>query len=465
MNLIAQKLGIQVEYITGPSWNNFLELLKSNKIDVMLNITPTENRLKHFRFTTPYKKYNYIIYSNSASKVGSIDDLNGKTISLVKGFAIYEYIKSNFGNINIVEVDSMEEAIHSVSFGKTDATITTQPIANSIIIENSIYNVVPTGNVFIENQNLSQVHLSLATNKNQEILHKILDKTIQSISYDEFLALETKWFESLSVNDQKLQFNSKEISYLNTKGVINLCIDPDWMPYESIKNGMHQGLSKDFVDIFEAKIGIPIKLIPTNSWGQSIQYAKDRKCDIFSLAMDTKERREYMNFTKEYIKSPLVIATKHDKLFVNDISEVISTHKLGIVDGYAFADIYNNKYPNNKLVRVDNLKQGLDLVASGELFGMIDSLITIGFHLKSNYIGELKIAGKFDESWELGVGVRNDDSILLDIFDKVIESIDEKTKQDIVDKWTGVVLNTQTNYQDLYKWIFGFFWYFIDFGI
>ncbi|QOG11487.1 ABC transporter substrate-binding protein [Arcobacter sp. FWKO B] len=451
MDLIAKKLDIQVEYISGPSWSEFLDKLKNNTIDVMLNITPTSQRLKHFNFTIPYKKYNYIIYSNSHSKISSLDDLKGKNIALVKDFAIYEYIKQNYPEININEEDNMYEVIRSVGFGKSDATITTEPIAQNVIVENSIYNVVPTGSLILSNEEISQVNLSIATNKENIILNNILQKALQSLSYDELFGLDQKWFVRYQTNDEKLSFSSNEISYLQDKQVINMCIDPDWMPYESIKNSKHIGLTKDFMDIFEAKIGIPIKLIPTNDWDESMTFAKERKCDIFSLAMPTEERLKYMNFTTSYISSPLVIATKNDKLFVADINDVINSEKIGIVKGYAFEEIYKKRYPNNKLVSVNNIKEGLDLVAKGELYGFIDSLITIGYQIKTNYISELKIAGKFDDSWELGIGVRNDDLTLHNIFQKVVLSLDEGVKQNIISKWISVVYEERVDYTNLFR--------------
>jgi polar amino acid transport system substrate-binding protein len=453
MNLVAKKLGIEVRYITGPSWSTFLDKLKNQQIDVMLNISPTPNRLKYFDFTIPYKKYNYIIYSNSASKIASIDELKGKKVALVKDFAIYEYIKDHYPSIEINEVDSMHDAIRSVSFAQSDATITIQPIAHSVVIENAIHNVVPTGNVFLDSTEVSQVHLCMATNKKDKVINNILHKALQSLSYEEVTSLEQKWFDNMKINDQKLQFNTNEIDYLKNKKLITMCIDPNWMPYESIQGDKHTGITKEFIDIFEAKIGIPIKLIPTKNWDESIEFAKQRKCDIWSLAMETKQRKEYMNFTKPYISSPLVIATKHDKLFISDIKEIINTKKLGVVRGYAFDDILRLKYPNNKLISVSTVHEGLELVAKGELYGFIDSLMTIGYFLRTDYIGELKIAGKFDENWELGIGVRSDDSVLLSIMDKVVASVDRQTKENIMTQWTSIVFESQSDYTTTFKWL------------
>ena len=57
MNLLAKKLNIKVEYIYGYSWKQFLEQIKDNSLDVMLNIISTQDREKYISFTKPYKTF------------------------------------------------------------------------------------------------------------------------------------------------------------------------------------------------------------------------------------------------------------------------------------------------------------------------------------------------------------------------------------------------------------------------
>jgi adenine C2-methylase RlmN of 23S rRNA A2503 and tRNA A37 len=42
--LVAKKVGLEVEFVTGPTWNEFINMIKSGEIDVMLNIVPTDER-------------------------------------------------------------------------------------------------------------------------------------------------------------------------------------------------------------------------------------------------------------------------------------------------------------------------------------------------------------------------------------------------------------------------------------
>ena len=234
--------------------------------------------------------------------------------------------------------------------------------------------------------------------------------------------------------------------YLNKKQTITMCVDPNWMPYEKIEKGKHIGMAADFMAIFQSKLGIPIVLVPTQTWEESLHFAQERKCDIFSLAMSTPSRLEYMNFTKPYMSFPLVVATKLDTLFIPNVEDIINTQTLGIVKGYAFVELLRRKFPHNRLIEVENIQEGLKKVSNGELFGFVGTLTTVGYELQKKYIGELKIAGKFDETWELGIGVRNDDLILLDIFEKAIAQLTSQDSQAIFNQWISVAYDEKTNY-------------------
>lgn len=261
-------------------------------------------------------------------------------------------------------------------------------------------------------------------------------------------------FEPFNKNKQvkKNRFlNAKECKYLKNKKIIKMCIDPDWMPFEKIDKGKHIGMTAEYADILEKEIGIPIEAVKTKTWTESLQFGEERKCDIFSLVMPTKERLKYLDFTKPYLSVPLVIVTKLDEFFINDIS-TITDKKIGIVSGYAYNEILKEKYPNIKLVKVKNLEDGLEKVRKKELFGFIGTLASTGYYIQKNYIGELKIAGKFDEKWELAIGTRNDEPILKSIFNKALEQIPQKKHQEILNKWISVNYNQGIDYRSTLQW-------------
>lgn len=244
--------------------------------------------------------------------------------------------------------------------------------------------------------------------------------------------------------------DEKEKNYLENKKTINMCVDPSWMPFEKIENGKHIGIAADYIKLFEEKIQKPITLIPAKTWSESLELGQKRACDIFSLMMTTPQREKYLNFTKPYLEFPLVIAADINAPFIDNFHQIINK-KLAIVKGYAFGEILKMKYPNIEFVEVENIKDGLELVQKGKIFGFIDTLLTIGYQIQNNYIGQLKISGRFDETWSLGVATRNDEPILNTIFNKAVDDISEKQKHEILNKWINVNYQKEKDYSYINK--------------
>ena len=240
-------------------------------------------------------------------------------------------------------------------------------------------------------------------------------------------------------------FTSSEKKYLANKKVINMCIDPNWMPLEGLQDGKYIGMSADYFKLIKKILSVDIKVLQTQNWNDSITFAKERKCDIISLVMTTPEREKYLKFTDPYLKIPLVMATKIDTPFVADFGS-LNDKQIGITKGYAFLELLRIKYPNLQIVEVENLQEGLSKVTNGSLYGYIGTLASIGYSFQQNFTGELKIAGKFDGTWDLSIGVRNDDPILYDILQRAVQSIDENQKQQIFNNWLSIKYDKEMDY-------------------
>jgi len=261
--------------------------------------------------------------------------------------------------------------------------------------------------------------------------------------------------EVIQSNQLDQEFNDKEIAYLLKKEKITMCVDPNWMPFESIKNGIHYGIAADYMDLFQQQLPVPIVLVETSSWPESTQKAQQRECDILSLAASTPARRKYMNFTAPYITLPVVIATTNDKIYIEDIEDILN-EKIGIVQGYAIAESLRRKYPRANIVDVASITDGLEKVESGEIYCYVDNLMVIAEQIQKQFTGSIKISGRIKDEVKLAIGTRNDEPILQNIFNKLIPTITPKQKQTIYNRWVSVNQEVAFDYH-LFWTLFGIF--------
>ena len=123
MDLVAAKLGVTIEYITGPSWSEFLGLVKRKEPDVMLNIVKTEDRMKYLLYTEPYIKNPNVIVSSEKSPYETIETLFGKTVAFPKGFFYEEVLTKSFPQIKRLPVEDTLASLKAVTFGRADAAL------------------------------------------------------------------------------------------------------------------------------------------------------------------------------------------------------------------------------------------------------------------------------------------------------------------------------------------------------
>lgn len=236
----------------------------------------------------------------------------------------------------------------------------------------------------------------------------------------------------------KFQLSEAEKDFLSAKKKITMCVDPEWYPLEAIRDGKHIGIASDIMQNFESKLATPIELIPTSSWNDSLILAKNRTCDILSMASKTPERLKYMDFTTAYLELPYVLVTSMDKPFIESIDQ-LHGKKIGVVRGYEIISRLKKRYPNITIVEVDSISDGLKQVENNHLYGYIDNLVVTTSYIQKGYTGSLKVSSRLEEKDELRVAVRNDEPHLFNIFQKLIVQLDEATKQKIYNEWVSAI--------------------------
>jgi len=194
MNLLAQRVGLQVDYVTGPSWADFIQMMKSGELDVMLNIVKTPDRLNYLLFTPPYADNPNSIVSRREKRYASLDELIGKTVSLPKGFFFEEILKRDFPKIKLHLVRNVFEAMKAVSFGQADAALGELAVFNYLLDEHLMTDLVVSGETNLGDPELSL--LNIATRKDLPLLASILIKGMKTITVEEMRDLRTRWIRA-----------------------------------------------------------------------------------------------------------------------------------------------------------------------------------------------------------------------------------------------------------------------------
>ncbi|MEG3638012.1 response regulator [Magnetococcus sp. PR-3] len=221
MNLLAHKVGLQIQYVTGPSWHEFLGMMKTGQLDVMLNIVKTPDRQQYLLYTPPYVDNPNTILSRKSTPYHTLDQLFGKKVSVPKGFFYEEILNRDYPQIKILPVRNTIESIKAVSFGKADAALGELAVFNHLLTHHMLSDVAISGEVQIGKPELSQ--LNIATRKDLPILASVLKKGMAGISTQELRAIKQKWLDTTTTQPQNpVYMQSHAIIWWSIGGILTL---------------------------------------------------------------------------------------------------------------------------------------------------------------------------------------------------------------------------------------------------
>ena len=452
LNLVNKNTGANFKIIAG-SWAEMLNSAKKKEIDGLSTSAIHESREEYFNFSRIYISSRKIILiaNNNPKNITSLDDLKGKRIAYQKGNLFDKNLAFKYVDSTLVELESVEEILMKLIKGEVDAIIGSYVLINlANELEIPYIKIVD----FIPN---STLNLVFSLRKDFPEALSILNKGLDSITDLQKASLQEKWFfgkfneyiPSKTREEMLLNFSSAELAYLKEKKEIKICVLPNWLPFEQIdEKGKHKGIGADIMELISKQINLPITLVPTKEWSESLKNIEKRKCDVLPVAMDVQSRRASMNFTKDYTSEPFVIATKLDQLFIKD-SKSIGNKKVGIVKGYAFVNVLREKNPNIQIVLVDSAEEGLIKVQKGELFGYIDIMAAIGYNMQKHGMYDLKIAGKLEFDIKLSIASRNDEPLLNTIMQKSLDKISQEQIRTIVKRWIEIKVVETIDYNKI----------------
>ncbi len=127
LNRVAEKEQWDMQYVPG-TWQEGLDRLKSDKIDMVLCIAYTEERAKYMDFPKEFLLLDWgLIFKPGGSKITSLLDLEGKNVSALKGdvylTGFKELVRQFNVSVKIHEVDQYPDVFKAVDNGKAEAGV------------------------------------------------------------------------------------------------------------------------------------------------------------------------------------------------------------------------------------------------------------------------------------------------------------------------------------------------------
>ncbi|WP_154222069.1 diguanylate cyclase domain-containing protein [Marinicella rhabdoformis] len=223
------------------------------------------------------------------------------------------------------------------------------------------------------------------------------------------------------------------------------CVDPDWFPFESIKDGKHIGISSDYVKFVAMDAGLELTFLPTETWQSTLDHLMAGTCHITPMLNKNEARSEFLDFSDTYFNSPNVLVSQKNQPFLKDFDQ-IDDQVVALSEGFRINDYIKQKYPEVKTRIYASVLEGLMSVADGETDIFVGSMLSTNNYIQQHGLHQLRIAGWGGPEDNLRFGVIKSQSDLLPLINFSLSQIDDAHKLAIYHKWNNITVIDNTNY-------------------
>jgi PAS domain S-box-containing protein len=188
LNLLRQRLGLNLEIITDLSWSQVMSRAEQGTIDLLPAVGSSAKRAKFLSYTTPYIGFHRMIFSRT--ETGFIFDINdvAQLKIAVQANSSHAAWLTEHTNLKADQYNSLAETIRAVSTGKADILIGNLAACSYWIRKLNITNLQAAVPVSPERQ-----LLYMAVRKDWPELVGILNKGLASISSHETETIRNRW--------------------------------------------------------------------------------------------------------------------------------------------------------------------------------------------------------------------------------------------------------------------------------
>ena len=438
LDKLAERLGIQVRYVTGPEWSEFIEMLKSGQIDLIGNMVRTPEREKFAIFTEPIITQLPSIISRVDRPLHDMEDLRGKTVAVTKGFWYQEVIEKYYPQITVLPTADTLEALKAVAFGRADAVIDTGPVAQHLMFDNSIINLAISGEASLIGA--TDRFNRIGVRKDLPLLRSALDKALASLGYEELEAIRKKWL--LDPPHPRLQLSTEEQAFVKAHPIIRVGNETDNPPYDFAVGDQAQGYGVDLLNLLAARLGLSVDFVTSPSRTVLEEMQRNGKLDLLHSLYSTAELDRTALFSDPYARVRTVFVTRKGETDVSGFDQ-LQGKSVAVVGGSLQQAWLATHYPGVSWLTVASLDAVLDAVSRGVADAAVEREGRLRYLIRKKGLLDLKVSGWAKELDQVDGGdfrfiARKDQAALISALNKAFASLTPRELQELQARWFGV---------------------------
>lgn len=363
--------------------------------------------------------------------------LDGARIGIMTGSAAVLSMKKEYPDAQIVEIDSIGNAVEMLKAGKLEYVLSSRSTCLNFAKYNDGLEVIDR-QIISGDITAAYVAVSKENNKLLNNINTILNRYLEDGT---MAAIEENWL------GENAAYDMSGISQNADAPVLKVGMDVNDEPMDFIMDGKNAGYDCELIERIAYELGMRVEYV-NMSFPSLIPALQSGKVDVvISDITATDERREMVDFSEPYYLNPQILLTRKSenataesgvKSNDSDIEEKLAHAKIGSVTGTLLIDGIRENYPEAEIVEFNDFGNAVEALKANKVNYVITSRSLASNYARNNkelYVIDQNVLHSTD-TWSYAA-VRKGYDKLTEINEILNGFLEDGTMDNIVSNWIG----------------------------
>ncbi|QSX34423.1 transporter substrate-binding domain-containing protein [Shewanella avicenniae] len=246
-----------------------------------------------------------------------------------------------------------------------------------------------------------------------------------------------------------LNWSAEEQAILAKYPRLKVSNERSWSPIDFSISGIPKGYSIDFLTLMAQAMGVQLSYVNGVGWNDILSLFAHQDIDMLQSTNKSQSNESLGLFSTPYLDLPYLLVTNDQQPEIYNIASLYGK-TIAIPAGWTIIKYIKQAYPQIQVIEVDSTASVLRAVASGEVFGGIDSGAVLQYEAANYFIQGLKYQTQIDLRQlgvpsELHLVLQPQYAELMPIVNRAISAVNERYKSYLTGRWISGTWGQETS--------------------
>ncbi|MBH2032992.1 MAG: transporter substrate-binding domain-containing protein [Pseudomonadales bacterium] len=432
LDVVARGLGVRVQINRYDSQQQALAALQQDEVDLVPRINHLEPTYADLLLTAPYAYDQAVLISRFGTHWINDQPPPGTTVLFDPDWTQQERVAALFPTLPLESVRSTEQGLGLVAYSEYTVLLT-DAISAQYLLEQSYQQSLKQ----TTQRDSEGLGFSFAVQRQDNQLRTLLNNALSNISPQERAVIAQRWGVGAnpSLGFKRLQLTATEQQWIKDNPQIDVLATDLYSPFSFFNaDDQLRGMAVDLLELINDRTGLSFRPVKITSVDALTSRVQREPVSLIAALTSSAEREQQLAFSRPYLTNPfaLVTRTQTEHSGLTGLKDA----RVAIVKGSAAANWLKREWPDIKRVEVDAPIETYELLAEGQVEGVIQPQLGAAYLIDRFFRGRLQIDSVIgSQPARIGFATGHQNPELIAILNKALLDIPPEKFNDLANLW------------------------------